>query len=176
MAAPPLVRSGSHGSPQAHMGSHIFDKLVFPEAEAAPLRKPSVRQDPEPHNAPILTWILGFLCLLLVLALVGLGVGLGIKWNQAEDNVRALQLGNANANFNYSSFFGILEFLPVVKRQDLFRQNELDLDTKFVISNQTTTRVSVFNITQALAAPDCMDSTIFVVCPDANETEDSRSL
>lgn len=154
MVTPPLVRSGSHGSPQAHMGSPIFDELTFPEPESAPLRKPSIRQDPEPHNAPILTWILGFLCLFLVLALIGLGVGLGIKWNQAEDTVRALQLGNSNANFNYSSFFGIPEFLPVVKRQDLFRQSELDLDTGFVVGNLTTTRVFVFNITQALAAPD----------------------
>jgi hypothetical protein len=33
-------------------------------------------------------------------------------------------------------------------------QKELDLDMRFVFENRTTTRVFVFNVAQALAAPD----------------------
>jgi hypothetical protein len=101
----------------------------------------SVPQDPEPHNAPILTWILGFLCILLILPLIGFGIGLGIRLNQDEDTISAMKVGDANANFNYSSFYGISEYLPVVDGASLFRPKELDLDTGFVVENQTTTRV-----------------------------------
>ena len=89
-----------------------------------------------------------------MLALIGLGIGLGIKWNQAEDVANALRLGNTNANFNYSSFFGIPVYLPWINGDDVFRPDELDMKTGFVVSNQTTTRVYTINITQVLAAPD----------------------
>jgi hypothetical protein len=98
--------------PQNYTGSLNFDGLVFPIDDAVAPRKASaaaksVRQDPVPHNAPIPTWILRFLCILLLMALISLGIGFGIKWNPAEDMTKALQLGNANANFNYSSYFSI---------------------------------------------------------------------
>ncbi|KAF2963317.1 laccase [Xylaria multiplex] len=60
----------------------------------------------------------------------------------------------ATAPFNYSRYYGIPEDLEVILPAQLINTKELALDTGFIISDQPRTREYVFNISQALAAPD----------------------
>jgi hypothetical protein len=110
-------------------------------------------------SLPWFFWILLFLCAILILAIIGIGLGLGIKLRQEQSAVAGLRnlgpiVGSSNTNFNYSSYYGIPDLLPIVDESSLVNTTELDLQTNFTTSNQTTTRTYIFNITQALAAPD----------------------
>lgn len=93
----------------------------------------------------------------IVLAL-GLGLGLGLKQRH-----RTVQVKSTASNFNYSSFYGIPDTLPVVASENLVNQKELDLNTGFVISNQSQLREFTFNITQALAAPDGYEKPMILI-------------
>ncbi|KAF2434957.1 hypothetical protein EJ08DRAFT_581144 [Tothia fuscella] len=109
-------------------------------------------------STPWLTRILFVICVALTLAIAGLGLGLGLKLQQDKTEIARLRslntTGDSNRNFNYSSFYGIPDILPVVSEALLVNQTELDMRTQFQISNVTSTRFYVFNITQALASPD----------------------
>lgn len=84
----------------------------------------------------------------LVLALsFGLGLGLGLHRNSDV-------LHSTNTNFNYSSFYGIPDELPIVPTDQLVNTKELDMQTGFVVSNVTQVREFTLNITQDLASPD----------------------
>lgn len=86
-----------------------------------------------------------FGCFCLVTLALGLGLGLG--WRRYGSTSRTLQVNN-------SSYYGISEGLEVISSSALINAKELALDTGFVVSNQPRTREYVFNISQALAAPD----------------------
>lgn len=87
-------------------------------------------------------------CIVVFLALsLGLGLGLGLHRNSAI-------LQNIDSAFNYSSFYGIPDDLPVVASTQLVNTTELDLKTGFVVSNVTQVREFTLSITQGLASPD----------------------
>lgn len=102
-------------------------------------------------------WFYLLTILFFICALLGLGLGLGIPLHNYTQNLNrdSAQLKNAtSSHFNYSSFYGIPDHLPTVSSDKLFNDTELDMKTGFKVSNQSTTREYVLNITQALAAPD----------------------
>ncbi|KAI9671963.1 MAG: hypothetical protein M1817_002306 [Caeruleum heppii] len=108
-----------------------------------------------PHSRPKKTvslWLfLLSIALLVCTALaLGLGLGLGLPRRQGSTTV----VSSTGSNFNYSSFYGIPEELPVVASDRLLNQTQLDLKTRFVVSDQPTLREYTLNISQALAAPD----------------------
>jgi len=104
------------------------------------------------------TLIFGFCVIALGL---GLGLGLGLK----KTSPSAVVMGStSNGNFNYSSYYGIPDNLPVIT-DNLTNIDELELKglvdssivtgkSKFSTTDPPQTRNYVFNITQVLAAPD----------------------
>lgn len=94
---------------------------------------------------------IGTIALLVIIA-IGLGVGLGVGLPRKSKTLTVYK--DTNANFNYSSFYGIPDVLPLVDSAKLVNQEQLDLQTGFEISNVTTIREYTLNITQNLAAPD----------------------
>jgi hypothetical protein len=125
--------------------------------EAIPIAKTLPTE--QKKSRPLFSWITLLLCTILLLAVIGLGLGLGIKLQQEKSAVARLRnveptIGPSNSNFNYSSYYGIPDVLPIVDEGSLVNTTELDLQTNFTTSNKTTTRTYTFNITQALAAPD----------------------
>jgi hypothetical protein len=102
--------------------------------------------------------IFGFCVIGLAL---GLGLGLGLK----KTSPSSVVIGStSNGNFNYSSYYGIPDNLPVISN-NLTNTDELELrglvaasivtgKSKFSISDPPQVRNYVFNITQVLAAPD----------------------
>lgn len=77
-----------------------------------------------------------------------------LYWNKDSPAIRELFGFPSMGTFDYNSFYGIPQVLPVVPSDKLFNQKELDLDTGFVVSSIPTTRQFTFNITQVLASPD----------------------
>ncbi|KAI1148554.1 Cupredoxin [Nemania diffusa] len=78
---------------------------------------------------------------------LALGLGLGLGWARYKNK-------SIPAQFKDSSYYGSLEDLVLIPPEQLTNTKELDLDTGFVVSDQPRTREYVFNISQALAAPD----------------------
>jgi hypothetical protein len=87
---------------------------------------------------------------------LALGLGLRLGW----PHYRTI---STPARFNYSSYYGISEDLGVISPNQLINTEELELDTDFVVSDQPRTREYVFNISQALAAPDGFQKPMIVV-------------
>jgi hypothetical protein len=56
--------------------------------------------------------------------------------------------------FDFSSYYGIPEDLPVADNSVLVNHTELNLDTNFNTSAPYTVREYTFDVTQALASPD----------------------
>lgn len=98
-----------------------------------------------------LTVLLGIVTLLTIVA-IALGVGLGVGLPRHTETLIIYK--NTTSNFNYSSFYGIPDVLPLANSTTLVNHAELDLQTAFVKSNVTTVREYTLNITQNLAAPD----------------------
>ncbi|KAI3332508.1 multicopper oxidase [Xylariaceae sp. AK1471] len=87
---------------------------------------------------------------------LALGLGLGLGW----PHYRTVSV---TARFNYSSYYGIPEDLGVISSEQLINTKELALETDFIVSNQSQTREYVFNISQALAAPDGFQKPMILV-------------
>lgn len=107
-------------------------------------------------------FILVIAIFLVIIIAFSLALGLGLGLNHApilshhqlgigSNNQAAFAKQVATAGFN-SSFYGVPENLAIVAQ--LTNRTELDLNTSFVVSNETQTREYHFTITQALAAPD----------------------
>ncbi|KAI0838910.1 putative multicopper oxidase [Hypoxylon sp. FL0890] len=113
--------------------------LPFLKAKERPRRTVSLR-----------VFVLSLICLFIVALALGLGLGLGVPRYRYKTVYAASPL-------NYSAHYGIpedLEFVPIDK---LINKTELELDTGFTVSTkgqETKVRDYIFNITQALAAPD----------------------
>lgn len=86
-----------------------------------------------------------FGCFCLVTLALGLGLGLG--WRRYGTIPATVPVNNSSHN-------GIPEDLEVISPSTLINTKELALDTRFIVSSQPKTREYVFNISQALAAPD----------------------
>ena len=108
------------------------------------------QHQPKPRKTVSLFAFILVLAGLILLAAVALGLGLGLGLTRHK----TVQIKSTASNFNYSSFYGIPDHLPVVASENLVNQKELDLNTGFVVSDQPQLREFTFNITQALAAPD----------------------
>lgn len=76
-----------------------------------------------------------------------LGLGLGLRWTRH----RAVFI---TTQPDYNSRYGLPDDLEVIALEQLINTEELALNTEFVVSSQPRTREYVFNISQALAAPD----------------------
>jgi FtsP/CotA-like multicopper oxidase with cupredoxin domain len=108
-----------------------------------------------------------FICLALGLGL-GLGLGFGLKNSSPSPQLRG---NTSSGNFNYSSFYGIPQNLPIIPFGNLTNVAELNLeglgtngvDTPFSLSDPPTTRLFSFNITQALASPDGYQKPMIVI-------------
>ncbi|KAI0599387.1 multicopper oxidase-domain-containing protein [Biscogniauxia sp. FL1348] len=87
---------------------------------------------------------------------LALGLGLGLGWPR----YRTIY---APAPFNSSSYYGIPENLDVVPIDKLVNSRELELDTNFMVSNETQVREYVFNVSQAYAAPDGFQKPMILV-------------
>jgi hypothetical protein len=104
-------------------------------------------------------WCLLALGLLLVLAIalgLGLGLGLGLKKNNNTPPLTTMG-STSTGNFNYSSYYGIPENLPVIQGLTNISELELTSLTKnraFSLSDKPQERYYLFNITQVLGAPD----------------------
>ncbi|KAI0406861.1 Cupredoxin [Xylaria palmicola] len=79
--------------------------------------------------------------------LLSLGLGLGLRWHRGGNIHGAAQL-------SYTSHDGPSSPLRAISSEKLVNAKELVLDTGFVVSNQPRTREYVFDISEALAAPD----------------------
>ncbi|KAI0097738.1 multicopper oxidase [Nemania sp. FL0031] len=84
---------------------------------------------------------------LLVFSWVMMLVGLVLGWRHYKAIYEPDQL-------DQSKYHGIPKDLVMIPPERLINIKELELDTGFVVSNQPRTREYVFNISQALAAPD----------------------
>jgi hypothetical protein len=102
-----------------------------------------------------------FQCCLLALGVflvlaIALGLGLGLKKN--NDTTPLTTTGSTSTgNFNYSSYYGIPENLPVIHSLTNFSELELtSLNTSrgFSLTDKPQERYYLFNITQVLGAPD----------------------
>ncbi|RYP71468.1 hypothetical protein DL771_004835 [Monosporascus sp. 5C6A] len=101
--------------------------------------------------------LLGFCVLALALGL-GLGLGLGRRRDRAAYA--------PPPPFSYSSYYGISEGLESVPIERLVNATELDLDTGFSVEGaggRSAVREYVFNISQALAAPDGFQKPMILV-------------
>ncbi|KAI1421018.1 Cupredoxin [Xylaria sp. FL1777] len=96
------------------------------------------------QTVPLCVFITTLLCFCVVA--LALGLGLGLRW-------RRYGTVPTNARFDYN-YYGIPEGLGLISPEQLVNTKELSLDTGFVISDQPRTREYVFNISEALAAPD----------------------
>lgn len=117
------------------------------------VREKSQPRGGKPKRTISLFWFIIVLALVVLLAALSLGLGLGLGLTRH----RTVKIKSTGSNFNYSSFYGIPDTLPVVPSEKLVNQKELDLDTSFIVSDQPQLREFTFNITQALAAPDGTD-------------------
>jgi hypothetical protein len=104
-------------------------------------------------------WCLLALGLLLVLAIaLGLGLGLGLGLKKNKNTPPPTTMGSTSTgNFNYSSYYGIPENLPVIHGLTNISELELTSLTKsraFSLSDKPQERYYLFNITQVLGAPD----------------------
>jgi hypothetical protein len=95
---------------------------------------------------PCWLFLITITTLICVALALGLGLGLGLGPPRHRDT--------AIAPFDYSSYYGIPYVLPVVDSTSLVNQEEMSLNTGFVVSRTPKTREFTFNITQALSAPD----------------------
>ncbi|KAI8945784.1 multicopper oxidase [Xylaria longipes] len=94
---------------------------------------------------PLWLFITTFVCFCVMM--LALGLGLGLRWSRYRTVFATTQP-------DYSSHYGIPDGLEVVAPEQLINTEELALSTGFVVSSQPRTREYVFNISQALAAPD----------------------
>ncbi|KAI8629543.1 multicopper oxidase [Xylariaceae sp. FL1651] len=112
-----------------------------------------------PKNQRQRTILLCVVAALLVstLALV-LGLLLGLLLGPARHKTIY-----ATTPFSYSSYYGIPKDLGVVQIEQLINSKELELDTGFAKSNEGQVREYVFNISQALGAPDGFQKPMILV-------------
>ncbi|KAI0903621.1 Cupredoxin [Ustulina deusta] len=96
------------------------------------------------RTVPLCLFITASVCFCVVTLALGLGLGLGWRHYGTKP---------ATARFDHS-YYGIPEDLEVISPGQLINTKELALDTGFDVSDQPQTREYVFNISQALAAPD----------------------
>ncbi|KAI0132167.1 Cupredoxin [Xylariales sp. AK1849] len=102
-------------------------------------------------------WLFVFSCLCFSVIALALGVGLGLGCASRITTMFA------PAPFNRSSYFGIPEHLDIVSIDHLINSTELDLKMNFAVSKEPTVREYVFNISQALAAPDGFQKPMILV-------------
>ncbi|KAI0140074.1 putative multicopper oxidase [Hypoxylon sp. NC0597] len=96
-------------------------------------------------------FILSLICLFIVALALGLGLGLGTPRYRYKTVYAAPPL-------NYSTRYGVPEDLDFVPIGRLVNKTEIELDTGFDVSKgngeEAKVREYVFNVSQALAAPD----------------------
>jgi hypothetical protein len=116
-------------------------------------------EKPAKHSLSPFQWCLLALGVFLVLAIalgLGLGLGLGLKKNNNPTPLTTTG-STSTGNFNYSSYYGIPENLPVIHSLTNFSELELtSLNTSraFSLTDKPQERYYLFNITQVLGAPD----------------------
>ncbi|KAK9773595.1 putative Cupredoxin [Seiridium cardinale] len=94
-------------------------------------------------------------CFFVITLTLGLGLGLGC--------VSHMSSILAPSPFNYSSYYGIPEHPNIVPIERLVNSTELDLKTGFEVSKLSNVREYIFNITEALAAPDGFQKPMILV-------------
>lgn len=94
-----------------------------------------------------------FLSTIAVLIIVALALGIGLGLGLPRTKVITITEHTPPA-FNYSSFYGIPDNLPVVNVSTMVNQTELDMGTGFKVSSTPTIREYTLNITQVLGSPD----------------------
>ncbi|KAI0477945.1 multicopper oxidase [Xylaria cf. heliscus] len=92
-------------------------------------------------------WLLIMMLVCSCITTLALGLGLGMRWAHDRTVFEAAQP-------DHNSHYGIPDGLEVIALEQLINTKELSLSTGFVISSQPQTREYVFDISQALAAPD----------------------
>jgi hypothetical protein len=139
------------------MSSGLKEEEIHPTTGDEPVTVNNEMSTTKRRSFSLFQWCLLALGLLLFLAIalgLGLGLGLGLKKN----NTPPLTTGSTSTgNFNYSSFYGIPENLPVIQGLTNISELELSSLTKsrvFSLSDKPQERYYLFNITQVLGAPD----------------------
>ncbi|OTA94787.1 putative multicopper oxidase [Hypoxylon sp. CO27-5] len=96
-------------------------------------------------------YILSLVCLFIVALALGLGLGLGTPRYRYKTVYAA-------PPFNYSARYDVPDGLDFIRIDRLINKTELELDTGFDVlkgnGEETKVREYVFNVSQALAAPD----------------------
>ncbi|KAI1809942.1 Cupredoxin [Poronia punctata] len=119
----------------------------------------------EPSPAPTSTaepkkkgWFVSS-AILFVVASLALALGLGLS------GPRHTRLpGKTTVQDDYADDYGILKDLPVIPHAQLINKEELDLNTDFLVrSGHPRIREYIFNISQALAAPDGFQKPMILV-------------
>ncbi|KAI1410835.1 putative multicopper oxidase [Hypoxylon sp. FL1857] len=107
------------------------------------------RAKKRPRTVSLRVFILSLTCLFIVALALGLGLGLGIPRYRYKTIY-------ATPPLNYSARYGISEDLDFIPMEKLINKSEIELDTGFASSKgiEGKVREYVFNVSQALAAPD----------------------
>ncbi len=126
-----------------HKGSprHSWRSKLWKSSSSPPIFAAKKHQQ---RTVPLCLFITASVCFCVVTLALGLGLGLGWRHYGTKP---------ATARFDHS-YYGIPEDLEVISPGQLINTKELALDTGFDVSDQPQTREYVFNISQALAAPD----------------------
>ncbi|RYP41806.1 hypothetical protein DL767_000822 [Monosporascus sp. MG133] len=112
------------------------------------------------RTVPLCVFVSSLLCFCVLALALGLGLGLGLgRWRDRTANAPPPSL-------DYSYYYGIPEDLESVPIERLVNATELDLDTGFSVEGaggRPAVREYVFNVSQALAAPDGFQKPMILV-------------
>jgi hypothetical protein len=139
------------------MSSSLKDE-IHQTAVGEPVMTNNEMSTAKRRSFSLFQWCLLALGLLLVLAIaLGLGLGLGLGLKKNNTTPLTTMGSTSTGNFNYSSYYGIPENLPVIQGLTNISELELTSLTKnrgFSLSDPPQERYYLFNITQVLGAPD----------------------
>jgi hypothetical protein len=103
-----------------------------------------------------------FVVFVVSFGLVTLALALGLSLGLGRPRYRSIW--TTAPPIDYDGYYGIPKDLEVIPCEKLINAKELDLDTGFVVrSDQPQTREYVFDISQALAAPDGFQKPMILV-------------